>query len=92
MTLMTVNLILIGVLALVVGTLFMYRRWIEDHDDHNIHLHNNPSDSQIIHMQEDAAKKLDMVEKAIRYLTIVLIVYGVAVAGYAIYTEWIISQ
>ena len=89
MTVMTVNLILIGVLALVVGAMFMYRRWIEDHDDHNIHLHNNPTEAQIIHMQEDAAKKLEMVEKAIRYLTVALVVYGVVIAAYASYTEWI---
>ncbi len=89
MNVITVNLILIGVLALIVCAMFMYRRWIEDHDDPNIHLHNNPTDSQIIHLQEDAAKKLDMVEKAIRYLTIVLVVYGVIVAAYASYAEWI---
>jgi len=92
MSVLTVNLVLVGVLALVVCAMFMYRRWIEDHDDHNIHLHNTSTDSQIIHMQEDAAKKLEMVEKAIRYLTVVLVVYGLAVAGYAIYTEWITSQ
>jgi hypothetical protein len=86
---MVIHLILMGVLALVVGTLFMYRRWIDGHEDHNIHLHNNPSEAQIIHTQEDAAKKLDMLEKAIRYLTIALIVYGVAIAGYASYVEWI---
>jgi hypothetical protein len=89
---MTIHLVLLGVLALAVCAMFMYRRWIEDHDDHNIHLHNSSTDTRIIHSQEDAAKRLDIVEKAIRYLTIVLIVYGVAVAGYAIYTEWITSQ
>lgn len=86
---MVVHLILLGVLALAVGVMFMYRRYIEDHDDHNIHLHNTASDSQIIHMQEDMAKRLEMVEKAIRYLTIVVVVYGLAVAAYASYTEWI---
>jgi len=89
---MIVHLVVLGVLTLAVGVMFMYRRWIEDHDDHNIHLHNTATDSQIIHMQEDMAKRLEMVEKAIRYLTIVVVVYGLAVAGYAIYTEWITSQ
>ncbi len=88
MTVITVNLVLIGVLALVVWAMFMYRRRIEDHDDHNIHLHNNPSDAQIIHMQEDAAKKLEAVEKTIRYLTIALVVYGVLIAAYASYVAW----
>ena len=86
---MVIHLILIGVLALVVCAMFMYRHRIEDHDDHNIHLHNNPSDAQIIHMQEDAAKKLETVEKAIRYLTIALVVYAVVIVAYASYSAWI---
>jgi membrane protein YdbS with pleckstrin-like domain len=92
MTAMTVNLILLGVLALVIGAMFMYRHWVEDHEDHNIHLHNNPTEARIIHAQEDDAKKVGTVEKAIRYLIILLVAYAVAVAGYAIYTEWITSQ
>lgn len=89
MTVITVNLIMIGLLALAVGAMFMYRHWIEDHEDHNIHLHNTASDTQIIHTQQDAAKKLAMVEKTIRYLTVVLVVYGLAIVAYASYREWI---
>ncbi len=86
---MVVHLVLLGVLAMAVCVMFWYRKHIEDTDDHNIHLHNTTSDSQIIHMQEDMAKRLETVEKAIRYLTILVVVYGLAVACYAAYTEWI---
>jgi energy-converting hydrogenase Eha subunit G len=89
---MIVHLVVLGALALAVCVMFLYRRWVEDHDDHNIHLHNTATDSRIIHMQEDAAKRLELVEKALRYLTIIVVVYGVVLAGYAIYTEWITSQ
>ena len=89
MTVITVNLIMVGLLALAVCALMMYRSRIEGHEDHNIHLHNNASDVQIIHTQEDAAKKIATLEKTIRYMTAVLVVYGLAIAGYASYVEWI---
>jgi len=85
---MVVHFALLAVLILAVLAMFMYRRRIEDHDDHNIHLHNTAGDSQIIHLQEDMAKRLETVEKAIRYLIIAAVVYGLAIAAYASYSAW----
>lgn len=83
-----VNLILCGVLVLVVVALYLYHRWLENHQDHYIHLHNDAHDASIISSQATMAKRIEMVEKLKNGLLIAVIVYAVAIAAMAIYSAW----
>ncbi len=85
---LTLNLILCGALVLVVVALYLYHRWLENHQDHYIHLHNDSHDASIIDSQTTMAKRIEMVEKLKNGLLIAVIVYAVAIAAMAIYTAW----
>ena len=85
---LTFHLSLWGILLLVVIGLFLYRRWLENHDDPYIHLHNDSHDSSIITSQSAAAKRLDIVDKLKNGLLIAVIVYALAIAGIVGYIAW----
>ena len=84
----TVNLSVCGFLALVVIALFLYRRWLENHDDPYIHLHDDSHDSTIVTTQSSMAKRLDVVDKLKNGLLIAVILYALAIAAFAIYSAW----
>ena len=83
-----VNLSLCGVLVLVVVALYLYHRWLENHQDHYIHLHDDSHDTSIIASQTTMGKRIEMVEKLKNGLLIAVIVYAVAIAAMAIYSAW----
>jgi hypothetical protein len=82
---------LVLLLAVVLFAMWMYRKWLDDHEDHNIHLHNTATDSNVIVTQETINKRLEVLERVIRYLTIVVIAYAVFVVGAAVYNAWLAS-
>jgi hypothetical protein len=85
---LTLHLGLCGLLALVVVALFVYRRWLENHDDPYIHLHNDSHDSSIITAQNSAAHRLDVVDKVKNGLLIAVILYVLAIVGMLAYMAW----
>jgi hypothetical protein len=85
---LTFHLGLCGLLALVVVALFVYRRWLENHDDPYIHLHNDSHDSSIITAQNSAAHRLDVVDKVKNGLLIAVILYVLAIVGMLAYMAW----
>ena len=85
---LTFHLSLCGFLALVVVALFVYRRWLENHDDPYIHLHNDSHDSSIITHQNTAAKRLDQVDKLKNGLLIAVILYVFAIVAMVAYFAW----
>lgn len=85
---LTFHLSLWGILVLAVIALFIYRRWLENHDDPYIHLHNDSHDSTIITSQNAAAKRLDTVDKLKNGLLIAVIVYAFAILGIVGYIAW----
>jgi hypothetical protein len=85
---LTYNLILCGVLLLATVGLFLYRRWLENHGDNYIHLHNDPHDSTIVNSQAAMCKRCETVDKVKNAMLAVVIVYGVIIAGYASYMAW----
>ena len=85
---LTFHLGLCGILALVVVALFVYRRWLENHDDPYIHLHNDSHDSSIITSQNAAARRLDMVDKVKNGLLVAVILYVLAIVGMLAYLAW----
>ena len=85
---LTFHLSLWGILLLAVIALFIYRRWLENHDDPYIHLHNDSHDSTIITSQNAAAKRLDTIDKLKNGLLIAVIVYAFAILGIVGYIAW----
>jgi hypothetical protein len=78
---------LVVLIAAVVG-LYLYRRWLENHDDPYIHLHNDAHDASIISTQASMAKRLGAVDKLKNAGLIAVIVYAVAIAAMAVYIGW----
>ena len=85
---LTFHMILCGVLAALDVGLFLYRRWLENHDDHYIHLHNDVHDANIVNTQSVYARKLDMVDKLKNWLLVAVIVYALSIAAMGIYMAW----
>ena len=85
---LTYHLILCGVLAVATVGMFLYRRWLENHGDHYIHLHNDSHDSTIVNSQAVMCKRCETVDKVKNALLAVTIVYAVIIAGYASYIAW----
>jgi hypothetical protein len=88
---LTFNLILFGVLAMALVAMYMYRRYLENHEDHYIHLHNDSHDDSIVNSQTAIGKRMEMVDKVKTGLIAAVIVYGVAIAAMAIYQGWMAS-
>lgn len=85
---LTPHLLICGVLLLTTIGLYLYRRWLENHEDHYIHLHNDSHDSAIINSQTSMCKRCETVDK-IKYATLIAtIVYAVAIGAMATYEAW----
>jgi hypothetical protein len=88
----TLHLAICGVLVFFLVASFLYRKFIDDHDDHNIHLTNTSSDARILTTQVAHAKRIEMLDKLNKYLSIVVILYLLAIGLMAGYTGWFASQ
>jgi hypothetical protein len=85
---LTYNLILCGVLLLATVGMFLYRRWLENHNDNYIHLHNDSHDSTIIDTQAAICKRCETVDKLKNAMLAATILYAVIIAAYASYEAW----
>ena len=79
---------LCATLAVALIAVYIYRHWLENHDDPYIHLHNDSHDSSIINTQTSMAKRLDAIDKLKNAGLIAVIVYAVAIAAMAVYIGW----
>jgi hypothetical protein len=85
---LTYHLILCTVLLLATVGMFLYRRWLENHTDHYIHLGDNPHDSAVINSQSAECKRCETVDKIKNALLAATILYAVIIAGFASYQAW----
>ena len=85
------HLAICGVLLFFLIASFLYRKFIDDHDDHNIHLSNSSSDARIMTTQAEHTKRIEMLDKLNKYLSIVLVLYLLAIGVMAAYTAWMTS-
>lgn len=84
----TLHILLCGVLLLITVGLYLYRRWLENHEDHYIHLHNDSHDSAIINSQSAMCRRCELIDK-VKYATLTAtILYAVAIVGMATYQAW----
>ena len=84
----TLHIVICSVLLLTTIGLYLYRRWLENHEDHYIHLHNDSHDSAIIETQASMCKRCETVDK-IKYATLTAtILYALAIAAMETYEAW----
>jgi hypothetical protein len=78
-----------AVLAIAVLILAIRRWLIARREDDVVHIHDG--DDTILQQQTVIASKLKVVEKWGIALTIVMVVYGMALAAWALYAQWVRS-
>jgi hypothetical protein len=83
-----INLIIWGVLLIVTIALWLYRRFLENREDHYIHLHGDEHDSQVLQQQKAVGTKVETLSKTARILLILVILYGLAIGGFEIWRAW----
>jgi membrane protein implicated in regulation of membrane protease activity len=75
-------------LAVALVAVYLYRHWLENHDDPYIHLHNDSHDSNIIQTQTVLGKRLEVVDRVKNGLLVAVIVYAVAIAAMGVFLAW----
>jgi hypothetical protein len=88
---LTLNLVLCGLLLVCAIAVGVYRNWLEEHCDHNIHLHTDSHDVAIVDHQNAICRRLDAMDKLKKALTAAVIAYAVLIAGIATYHAWTTS-
>lgn len=73
-------------LAVFVGALALYRNMLASHEDETIHVLE--SDAPAAAAQAKLSRKLQIVERWGKLLTIVVILYGLVIAGMYFYLMW----
>ena len=81
-----ISLFLVLVACLV--AVYIYRHWLDNHDDPYIHLHNDSHDESIINTQTALGKRLEVIDKVKNGLLVATIVYAVAIAAMGVYFAW----
>ncbi len=85
---LAMHLALCGVLLLATIGVVIYRKWLEDHCDNYIHLHNDSHDVAVVHSQEDLCRKVTTMARLQTGLIAATIAYAVIIAAVASYSAW----
>jgi heme/copper-type cytochrome/quinol oxidase subunit 2 len=72
-----------GVLALIVASLIVYRKAVANREDDSMHLEGNVAGEQMV-----LAHKLEVIDRWGKLLTIVVVVYGIALTAVYLYQTW----
>lgn len=89
---LNLHLTICGVLVFFLVASFLYRKFIDDHDDHNIHLSNTSADARIATTQAEHGKRIELLDRLNKYLTIIVILYLLAIGVMAAYSGWLASN
>ncbi len=76
-------------LALCVAAVALYRKMLASQEDDIVHV--TSGENKVISKQLQVAQKLEKIDYFGKTLTIVLVVYGVALGGWFIYQGWMQS-
>ncbi len=74
------------VLGVALGAIALYRKYLCDHEDHLIHLHDN--EANIINEQVTVGQKLENLSRVVRILGVVMALYAAVIAAAALWIEW----
>ena len=74
------------ILAAIVGSLVVYRKFVSHAESDALHL--SDAESEIVSDQKVLAHKLTAVDKWGKILTVLLIAYGIFVAGEYLFFAW----
>jgi hypothetical protein len=77
-------------LALVVVGLILYRRWVAKDEEDSIHVLD--SDAGQVAQQTVMAAKLNGIDHWGKTLTIVVLVYGLAISSVFLYQAWLAGE
>lgn len=85
---LTVNLVAWGILIAATICVALYRKWLEDHCDHYIHLHNDPHDAAVVNTQAALCRRLELMGKLQTIMIALCIAYGIAIVAIISYNAW----
>lgn len=74
-------------MACAVAILAIYRKTISSHEDDSLHV-SAVSDVNVGH-QAEVARRLEVVDRWGKLLTVIVVVYGLALAGAYTYQMWV---
>jgi hypothetical protein len=76
-----------AVLAAAVIVLAGYRKLVASHEDDSLHVSDR--ETALVAQQEMLARKLDWIDRWGQILTVIALVYGLALASGYVYLSWI---
>ena len=82
--------VLWALLAVIVFVLAAYRKIVAYHEDDTLHVRD--SDVQLVAEQEVVARKLQVIDRWGKVLTVAALVYGFLLAGSFVYASWLQSN
>lgn len=85
---LVLHISLCGFLIVLAVAVWLWRKWLEDHCDNYLHLHNDSHDSTLVATQSSICKRLETLAKLRNGLIIASIVYALAIAVMGIYSAW----
>lgn len=85
---LTINIVLCGLLIVATICVGLYRKWLEDHCDHYIHLHNDTHDAAVVNSQQDLCRRMELMGKLQTILIALSIAYAVAIVAIISYNAW----
>jgi len=83
----TLSVSIWAVLALIVLGMAIYRKLLSNKEDDTMHLAD--AETRLVSEQVVLAQKLEVVDKWGKLLTIVVVVYGLVLAGLLLYQGWV---
>lgn len=83
-----IHLIVWGILLLITIALWLYRRFLENREDHYIHLHGDEHAAKVLESQTAVAKRVESIGRIKNILLIIVIVYAVVIAALEFYRAW----
>lgn len=83
-----VNAIVCGILIIVTICVGFYRKWLENHCDNYIHLHNDSHDVAVINTQADLCRRMELIGKVQTTLIVLSVAYVVAILALVSYNAW----
>lgn len=82
-------LVLWGLMAISVAALIVWRKSVARGEDDSLHLQHADN---VVPQQVAIAHKLDVIDKWGKMLTVLTVLYGIAIAGVYFYQMWVATS